>query len=68
MHFLLRLSEWFQSPTGVFRKTAWLLLGLCIGCMALVPFIPPLGLLVLPALFLSLLLAFIASVVRLLSR
>lgn len=68
MHFLLRLSEWFQSPTGVFRKTAWLLLGLCIACMVLVPFMPPLGMLVLPALFLSLLLAFIASVVRLLSR
>ena len=68
MNFFLRLSEWFQSPTGVFRKTAWLLLGLCVACMALFPFVPPLSLLVLPALFLSLLLAFIASIVRLLSR
>jgi hypothetical protein len=68
MNFLLRLSAWFQSPTGIFRNTAWLLLGLCIGCVALSLFIPPLGLLALPALFLSLTLAFIASLVRLLSR
>ena len=68
MNFLLRLSEWFQSPIGVFRKTAWLLLCLCVGCMSLVPFVPQLGLLVLPALLLSLLLAFIDSIVRLLSR
>ncbi|KAF0179475.1 MAG: hypothetical protein FD161_1315 [Limisphaerales bacterium] len=68
MNFLLRLSEWFQSPTGVFRKTAWLLLCLCVGCTVLVPVAPPLGLLALPALFLSLLLAFITAVVRLLSR
>ena len=68
MNFLLRLSDWFQSPTGVFRKTAWLLLGLCIACMALFPFVPPLGVLVLPAFFLSLLLAFTASIVRPLSR
>lgn len=68
MNFLLRLPEWFQSPTSGFRKTAWLLLGFCIASMVAFPFVPPLGLLVLPALFLSLLLAFIASVVRLLSR
>ena len=68
MNFLIRLSEWFQSPTGVFRKTAWLFLGLCIGCMAVVPFVPSLAFAVLPALFLSLLMAFVASVVRLLSR
>lgn len=68
MNFLLRLSEWFQSPTGVFRKTAWLLLGICAAGVALLPVAPLFGLLLLPALFLSLLLAFVASLVRRLSR
>lgn len=68
MNFLLRLAEWFQSPASVFRKTAWLLLGVCAAGIALLPVAPLLGLLLLPALLLSLLLAFVASLVRRLSR
>ena len=68
MNFLLRISAWFQSPIGIFRKTAWLLLGLSVCCLALGLFKPPLGLMALPALFLSLTIAFIASLLRLLSR
>jgi hypothetical protein len=68
VNFLLRISEWFQSPTGIFRKTAWLLLCLSVGCMFLSLFVPWLAFATLPALLLSLLMAFVASVVRLFSR